>query len=126
MGLPVELEPSMSQFTDLEKRSNPLLTIQAVIRERERVGLEAPKAQLLLDDMPNEFKAKQMLKIDVRQEDPSQYYDILGKIGSGAFARVFEVKRKSDGVICALKFVEPKSDADRQVIYNEVGIMLLC
>ena len=92
---------------------NPLLTIQAVIRERERVGLEAPRAQVILDDMPNEYKAKQMLKIQLRKEDPSRYYDILGKIGMGAFARVFEVKRKSDGVICALKFVEPKSDADR-------------
>jgi len=76
--------------------------------------------------MPDEFKAKSMLKIDLKKEDPSKYYDILGKIGAGGFAKVFEVKRKSDGVVCALKFVEPKSEADRQVIYNEVGIMLLC
>lgn len=39
---------------------------------------------------------------------------------------MFKVKRKSDGVICALKFVEPKTEAERESIYNEVGIMLLC
>ena len=50
----------------------------------------------------------------------------MGRIGAGAFAKVFEVKRKSDGLICALKFVEVKSEADREVIFNEVGIMLLC
>jgi hypothetical protein len=52
--------------------------------------------------MPDEFKAKSMLKIDLKKEDPSKYYDILGKIGAGGFAKVFEVKRKSDGVVlCA-------------------------
>jgi hypothetical protein len=43
-GLPEDLEPSMSQFTDVEKRTNPLLTIQAVIREREKAGLQVPRA----------------------------------------------------------------------------------
>jgi serine/threonine protein kinase len=50
----------------------------------------------------------------------------LGRIGEGAYAKVFEVKRKSDDVICALKFVDPKTDEQRQMIINEVGIMLLC
>ena len=44
----------------------------------------------------------------------------------GGFARVFKVKRKSDGVICALKFCEPKNDEMRATIINEVGIMMLC
>jgi len=67
-----------------------------------------------------------MLKFELKKEDPSKNYDILGKIGTGGFAKVFEVKRKSDGAVCALKFVEPKSESDREVIMNEVGIMLLC
>lgn len=76
--------------------------------------------------MPNEFEAKSILKFEVKTDDPSQHYEILGKIGIGAFAQVFEVKRKSDGVVCALKFVEAKSDHDRNVIFNEVGLMMLC
>lgn len=79
-----------------------------------------------MTSMPNEFDAKQMLKFELIKDDPSKHYDVLGRIGAGGFAKVFEVKRKSDDVVCALKFVEPKSEADRQVIYNEVGIMLLC
>lgn len=51
-----------------------------------------------------------MLSVQIKKEDPTQYYDILGRIGEGAYAKVFEVKRKSDDVICALKFVDPKTD----------------
>jgi serine/threonine protein kinase len=39
---------------------------------------------------------------------------------------VFKVKRKKDGFICALKFVEPKNDTERQIIVNEVGVMRMC
>jgi serine/threonine protein kinase len=43
------------------------------------------------------------------QSDPSQVYDIVGKLGQGGFAKVFKVKRREDGFLCALKFIEPKS-----------------
>jgi hypothetical protein len=39
---------------------------------------------------------------------------------------VFKVKRKSDGLICALKFVEPKTDKERKTILNEIGLMQMC
>ena len=42
-----------------------------------------------------------------KKEDPSQYYTIVKRIGTGGFSRVFLVKRNSDGFSCALKFVEP-------------------
>lgn len=51
-----------------------------------------------------------MRKFDLKRDDPSKFYDIIERIGVGGFAKVFKVKRKTDGVICALKFVEPKSD----------------
>jgi serine/threonine protein kinase len=59
-------------------------------------------------------------------EDPSKYYDIIGKLGQGGFAKVFKVKRKSDGYVCALKFVEPKNDTERKIIINEIGVMRMC
>jgi serine/threonine protein kinase len=49
----------------------------------------------------------------IMTHDPSKYYDIIGKLGQGGFAKVFKVKRKKDGFICALKFVEPKNDTER-------------
>jgi hypothetical protein len=39
---------------------------------------------------------------------------------------VFEVTRIANGEVCALKFVEPKSDKERNIIKNEVGIMMMC
>ena len=61
-----------------------------------------------------------------KTDDPSKYYDIIGKLGQGGFAKVFKVKRKSDGIVCALKFVEPKNDSERQIIINEIGVMRMC
>ena len=44
-------------------------------------------------------------------------------MGEGGFARVFKVQRISDGEIFALKFMEPRSEAERAAIENEIGIM---
>ena len=59
-------------------------------------------------------------------EDPSKFYEIVKKIGYGGFARVFLVKRKEDGKMCALKFIEPKNPKEREIIKNELGIMQMC
>ena len=45
------------------------------------------------------------------------------KLGAGGFAKVFKVKRYSDGQICALKFCEPRKESERELIINEVGLM---
>jgi serine/threonine protein kinase len=58
-----------------------------------------------------------------KQDDPSKFYEIIKKIGFGGFARVFLVKRKSDGYELALKFIEPKGEKERSIIRNELGIM---
>lgn len=58
-----------------------------------------------------------------KDEDPSNYYDVVKKIGFGGFAKVFLVKRKSDGVMCALKFIEPKTNKERAIVRTELGIM---
>ena len=61
---------------------------------------------------------------NIRYEDPSPYYKMLGKLGEGGYARVFKCKRFSDGEEVALKFIELK-DEQRQktAIENEIGIM---
>lgn len=79
-----------------------------------------------VEQLPSEYQTKALLKVDVRYEDPSQHYDIIGKIAVGAFSKVFEVSRKSDKQTCALKFCDLKQETDKQNILNEVGIMLLC
>jgi serine/threonine protein kinase len=62
----------------------------------------------------------------MKTTDPTVQYEVVKKIGQGGFAKVFEVRRKSDGTTCALKFVEPKNEKERKIIINEVGLMYMC
>ena len=57
--------------------------------------------------------------------DPSNKYDITSKhkLGIGGFAKVFRVVRRSDGMQCALKFIETKTDKERVMMRNEVALM---
>jgi len=50
----------------------------------------------------------------------------VAKLGSGGFAKVFLVKRLTDGAKFALKFMEPKSDKERGLIRNELAVMQKC
>jgi serine/threonine protein kinase len=50
----------------------------------------------------------------------------MGKLGQGGFAKVFKVKRKSDGLICALKYMEPKNQKEYNMLVNEIGLMQIC
>ena len=59
--------------------------------------------------LPNNRQAKEMLNTEFKKDDPSKYYDIIGKLGEGAFAKVMKVRRKSDNAILALKFIGPKN-----------------
>ena len=36
---------------------------------------------------------------------------------------MFKVKRLKDGLICALKFCEPRTESEKKLIINEVGLM---
>ena len=45
----------------------------------------------------------------MKEDDPSKHYDIVGKIGEGAYSRVFKVNRRADDEVCALKLVVPKT-----------------
>ena len=62
---------------------------------------------------------------NIKQENPSQYYKVVGKEGVGGFARVFRCERIADGQLFAFKFTEPKNEQERQAIENEIGIMQL-
>lgn len=64
-----------------------------------------------------------------KTDDPSAAYDITSKykLGSGGFAKVFKVLRKSDGKVIALKFIQNlKDEREKQLMYNEVALMNMC
>lgn len=54
-----------------------------------------------------------------------QEFEILNKLGDGAFSNVYKVRRKSDGVIYALKKVRfgPLSAKEKENALNEVRVL---
>ena len=56
--------------------------------------------------------AKEFIVTHFKKEDPSQYYDIIKRIGVGGFAKVFEVTCKKNGKTMALKFIEPRNESE--------------
>ena len=61
-GIPLELEKPIENFTDEEKRTNPLAVLQAAIREREQLSDERNFEESTdLASLPKEFDVKKML-----------------------------------------------------------------
>lgn len=120
-GLPTELNAFIFNFTEQDIFFDPkeVLTILITMYDSKGAG------RSLATQLPTDVDFNTMLHeySQLSPDDPSKYYDIIGKLGEGGFAKVFKVKRKVDGMICALKFVEPKSDSERNIILNEIGIM---
>ena len=124
VGLPTVLKAFMFNFTDKELKEDTEDVINVLItmydsKGNGRINIET--------QLPSEKEFKEMVKetMKLQNKDPSKSYDIISKLGQGGFAKVFKVKRKSDGFICALKFVEPKNEKERNIIINEVGLMYM-
>lgn len=94
--------------------------------DREGNPLQAQQDKLF-DSVIDQEELKQasevIVPVDFITEDPSKLYQIIAKLGSGGFAKVFLVKRLTDNAKFALKFMEPKSDKERGLIRNELAVM---
>jgi len=77
--------------------------------------------------LPSEEEYKTLLEEHATFDtsDPSFKYDITSKhkLGIGGFAKVFRVIRRTDGLNCALKFIETKGDKEKIMMRNEVALM---
>lgn len=124
-GLPNKLTAFLFNFTDKELMEDTIDVVNTLITMYDsRVNGHIN----IVNELPSEKEFKEQIQAisNISKTDPSKQYDILGKLGQGGFAKVFKVKRKSDGFICALKFVEPKNEKERRIIINEVGLMQMC
>ena len=102
-------------FSKQEIASYPGTLLKVILGQ-----LYQPK-QALKDS--GEIQRKIKVAANIKKENPSQYYKVVGKEGVGGFARVFRCERISDGKLFALKFTEPKNEQERQAIESEIGIM---
>lgn len=125
VGLPNQLNAFLFNFTEKDIYEDTVDVINVLITMYDSKG---DGQQNIVNKMPRESQFLKTLddNAHILTTDPSKFYDIIGKLGAGGFAKVFKVKRKKDGFICALKFVEPKNEQERSIIINEVGVMRMC
>ena len=86
-------------------RAAPFLVLQSILRAQEKEEVKPFEPKIESKEEMEVFEKYEFIK-----DDPSKFYDIVKRIGVGGFAKVFEVKRKSDGKAMALKFIEPRND----------------
>ncbi len=117
-GLPPELQKFADLFSNEElKQLDPKTALNVLTLASNGYDIPSDK------DFSKDLETHAIFK----KEDPSQFYEIVKKIGYGGFARVFLVKRKQqESSQCALKFIEPKNEKERNIIKNELGIMMMC
>lgn len=115
IGLPEALKQQLSVFSAEEISQYPATLLKVILSQ-----LYSPK-QALKDS--GEINKQIRHAANIQQENPSQFYKVVGKEGEGGFARVFRCVRIRDGQLFALKFTEPKNTAERSAIENEIGIM---
>lgn len=104
-GLPDCLRQELAVFSQQEVSMYPATLLKVILSQ-----LYQPK-QALKDSGEIEKQLKHAANIV--QQNPSQYYKVVGKVGEGGFARVFRCQRFSDGKFYALKFTEPKTAKER-------------
>ena len=115
VGLPEALKLELRPFSQQEIANYPATLLKVILGQ-----LYQPK-QALKDSGEINKQIKHLANI--QQDNPSQFYKVVGKEGDGGFARVFRCMRIRDGQLFALKFTEPKNEKERQAIENEIGIM---
>ncbi|XP_033757538.1 serine/threonine-protein kinase 10-like isoform X4 [Pecten maximus] len=71
-------------------------------------------------------KKKEDNKNIKRDIDPSQFWDVIGELGDGAFGKVYKALHKETGQYAALKQVEIKSEEDLEDFAVEIDILSEC
>ena len=58
--------------------------------------------------------------------DPSTHYDLVGKLGEGAFGDVWKAKNRITQKYAAAKIIETGSEAEIEEHYGEIEILIKC
>ena len=116
-GMPEPMKKFLLGFDQKEIKDYPTTVLNVIIKQAYH-----PKPKLKSTE---EVKTMISNAAEIKEENPSKYYKVVGKEGVGGFARVFRVEKLSNKKLYALKFIEPKSKNERNSIMNEIGIMQL-
>ena len=100
----------MQYFNESELEKDPLLVLQLMIKSLVSYTPQDDfEEESKEPSLPNNRQAKEMLTSEFKKDDPAKYYNVVGRLGKGAFAEVMKVIRKSDNAVFALKSMIPKN-----------------
>ncbi|XP_013789540.1 serine/threonine-protein kinase 10-like [Limulus polyphemus] len=59
-------------------------------------------------------------------ENPEDYWEVIGELGDGAFGKVYKAKHKENGALAAAKICELKGEDDLEDFSVEIDILTEC
>ena len=59
----------------------------------------------------------------IKEQDPLQYWEIVGELGDGAFGKVHKARKKDDGRLAAAKICTIESDEELTDFTVEIDIL---
>ncbi|XP_069095554.1 STE20-like serine/threonine-protein kinase isoform X1 [Pleurodeles waltl] len=73
----------------------------------------------------SEKKKKQYEHVK-RDQNPEEYWQIIGELGDGAFGKVFKAQNKETGIMAAAKVIDTKSEDELEDYMVEIDILASC
>uniref|UniRef100_A0A6I8SH22 non-specific serine/threonine protein kinase n=1 Tax=Xenopus tropicalis TaxID=8364 RepID=A0A6I8SH22_XENTR len=71
-------------------------------------------------------KKKKQYEHVKRDQNPEEYWEIVGELGDGAFGKVYKAQNKETGILAAAKVIDTKSEDELEDYMVEIDILASC
>ncbi|XP_075699330.1 STE20-like serine/threonine-protein kinase [Rhinoderma darwinii] len=71
-------------------------------------------------------KKKKQYEHVKRDQNPEEFWEIIGELGDGAFGKVFKAQNKETGILAAAKVIDTKSEDELEDYMVEIDILASC
>ncbi|XP_073541274.1 STE20-like serine/threonine-protein kinase isoform X1 [Phyllobates terribilis] len=71
-------------------------------------------------------KKKKQYEHVKRDQNPEEFWEIIGELGDGAFGKVYKAQSKETGILAAAKVIDTKSEDELEDYMVEIDILASC
>ncbi|KAM5140900.1 STE20-like serine/threonine-protein kinase isoform 2-T2 [Mantella aurantiaca] len=71
-------------------------------------------------------KKKKQYEHVKRDQNPEEFWEIIGELGDGAFGKVYKAQNKETGILAAAKVIDTKSEDELEDYMVEIEILASC